>query len=120
MRFAAYEVVAPDMVAVQRPQADAGSVIEVQPGARLLLVRHLEPFGLPDPPYSPVLHCPTLFLQHPGDGAISVPTIEVRQFQDGVRQGGLVRPGNRFVALGCPWLPHHAAGNALRYLKSLS
>jgi hypothetical protein len=43
------KIVAPDMIAVLRPQADAGSVIQPEPASWLLFPGHFQPFAAPDP-----------------------------------------------------------------------
>ena len=43
------EVVAPDMIAMLRPQADARSVVQPEPAARSLLPGYFKPLTAPDP-----------------------------------------------------------------------
>src|SRR5262249_55130870 len=44
-----HEVVAPHVIATRRPQPHTRAVVEPQPPARTLLLRHLQPFPPPDP-----------------------------------------------------------------------
>ena len=43
------EVITPDMIAMLWSQTDAGSVVQPEPAARLLLLRYFQPLTAPDP-----------------------------------------------------------------------
>jgi len=55
------EVVAPDMIAVLRPKADAGAVVEPQPPSRLLPFGYFKPLTAPDPLDAITPNLPTSF-----------------------------------------------------------
>jgi hypothetical protein len=48
MRMCTDEVVAPHMAGMCRPQPHTRPIIELQPSARLLLFRYLQPYATPD------------------------------------------------------------------------
>lgn len=69
------EIVGPDMVGVFRPKPDARAVVEPQPTALGLLVRHLQPLPPPDALNPFDVHDPASLVQHRGDAAITIAAI---------------------------------------------
>src|SRR5690348_7684371 len=94
-----HEIVGPDVIAPLRPQTHAGAVVEPQAAARLLLLRHLQPFATPDPLHAVLTHVPARFLQLDGDTSISIPAILAGQRDDSPGQRVFVVPLGGLVAL---------------------
>jgi len=105
----AHEIVCPDVIGSFRPQAHAGAVVEPQSGARLLFLRHLQPFAAPDPLHAILACWPTRFLQLDGDASISIPAILAGQRDDGPGQRVLVVPLGGLIALRAAWLVYQPA-----------
>jgi len=69
------EIIGPHMVGVFRSQSDAGTVVQPQPTALWLLVRHFQPLPPPDALDPFDVHNPASLMQHRGDAAIAIAAI---------------------------------------------
>ena len=95
-----YEVDAPDMVGMGRPQPYDRSILVVEPTALFMTLRQLKAFFAPDPLNLLVVHLPAFDTQQFRYLAIAVAPILLRQPDQGEPQGGIVTklPGRQ--ALG--------------------
>ena len=73
------KIVAPDMIAVLRPQPDAGSVIQPEPASRLLFPGHFQPLATPDPLNAITADLPPRLGQQRRDPTIAITPIPRRQ-----------------------------------------
>ncbi len=93
------EVIGPDMILPERPQSDAGSVIEPEPAALGLFGWNLQPLPSPDALNPLVVHMPALGSEQRRDPPIAVTAIEARQSDDCGRQRPLVGCRHDLVSL---------------------
>jgi hypothetical protein len=108
------EVVAPDMVAMLRPQTDARSVVEPEPAARPMLPGYFQPLMTPDP-LDPITSDPPAGLdQQRCDPAIAVSSVLGRERDNRSRQRTLISPDDRGVSLCSAGLANDPAGLAFR------
>ena len=120
MRHRAHEVVAPNVIRPLRSQSHAGTIVQPQPPARPLFLRHLQPLATPDALYPISAHLPTSTLQQRRDSPVSVATVFTGQGNDRFRQRLFVDLLDRGIAL-CPApLPQQPAGMALTYFVLLA
>ena len=114
------EVVGPDVVAVPRPQSDAGAVREPQPPALGLPGRNFEPLLPPDPLDPLIIHQPAGTPQQFGDLAIAVAAVLPGQFDNVSGQAFLVFGAPRLLALRRAVLSKRRTGAALGYMQLTS
>ena len=107
------------MVGTLRTEPDAGSVIQPQASPLLLFRWDLEPFALPDPFDTLVVHVPTRVAQKAGDNPISVAPVLTSQDDDVLGQLLFAGSALRNLALRGSVLTKNAAGPALRYAQAL-
>ena len=107
------EVVRPHMIAVLRPQPNAGALVEPQTATLGLSRRHLQPLASPDPLDPLVVDQPTSPAQQLGDLAIAVATVLPGQFDDVGGQPLLVVTAVRDLALRRAMLTERRAGATL-------
>lgn len=69
------EIVGPDMVGVFRSQSDARTVVQPQPTAFRLLVRHFQPLPSPDALDPFDIYDPASLMQHRSDAAIAIAAV---------------------------------------------
>lgn len=87
------KIVAPHMIAVLRPQPDAGSVIQPEPASRLLFPGHFQPLAAPDPLNAITADLPPRLGQQRCDPTIAITSIPRRQRDNRSRQRNLHRLG---------------------------
>ena len=108
------QIVRPDVPRILRPQPDAGAVVQPQPAALRLALRHLQAFTPPDPLDPLVVHPPARRMQHRGHPAVTVAPVLLGQRDDVAGQRLLViRPARATQALRRPVLAKHAAHASL-------
>ena len=107
------KVVGPDVVAVLRPQTDAGAVRQPQACALGLLRRNLQPLAPPDPLDALVVHEPAGSAQKRADLAIAVAAILAGELDEVGRERLLVVTAPRHLALCRAMLTERPAGPAL-------
>ena len=113
MGLALDEVEAPDVIAMERPQPHAGSIVQPQAAAWLMLLRDLQPLATPDA-LDPVLaHLPAGCLQQRGDAAVAIAPVFGRQGDDRAGQRILVSRHHGHVALRAAMLADDPAGMTL-------
>ncbi len=109
------EVVRPDMVGIFRPKPDTRTVVQPQPPALRLLVRHFQPLPSPDALDPLDVHDPASLMQHRRDAAIAVAAILESKRRDVSGQRRLIIRGLGDFALcgtmltenqACPTLGH--------------
>jgi hypothetical protein len=93
------KVVAPDMIAILRPQPDARSVVQPQPTAWLLFPRYFQPLATPDPLDAMTANLPPRLGRQRRDPTIAITPIPRRQRDDHSRQRIFVGSDNRGVSL---------------------
>ena len=108
------KVVAPDMIAMLRPQADARAVIEPEPAAWLLLSGYFEPLTTPDPLNPITAHLPPGVNKQCCDPAIAIAPVLGGQRDNRSRQRILVSSNDGGVSLGPAVLADDPAGVAFR------
>lgn len=102
------------MVAVERTQPHARTVVQPKPAARPVLLRDFEPLATPDS-LNPILaHLPTACSQQRGDAAVAVAPVLGRHGDDGSGQPILVGRHGRHVALRAAVLTDDPAGVTFR------
>jgi hypothetical protein len=97
------------MARIFRPEPDTGAIVEPQPPALRLPLRHLEPLASPDPLDPLAVHCPPRVAQQGGDTSIAIATILLGQSDDVLGQRLLVVRPARYLAMGRPMLSEHLA-----------
>jgi len=107
------------MVGPFRPQPDAGTVIEPEPGPLRLLVRDLQPLAPPDPLDPLVIHLPAGSAQHRRDATIAVTAILPGQLDDVGGQPFFIVTTDRNLALGGSMLTKDTADPALGHVDGL-
>ena len=85
-----YEVVAPHMILVLRPESDTAAVIKPESSSFRLFPRHFEPFLLPDPLDSFVIHTPAFKPEHRCNPSVPVSSIHAGELDDPLRQRQLI------------------------------
>lgn len=108
------EVVAPDMVAMLRPQADARSVVQPQAAPLPLSPGYFQPLTAPDPLNPVAADLPAGGDQQRCDPPIAIPSVLGCERDDRSRQCILISPDDRGIALGPARLTDDPAGLALR------
>ena len=103
------QLVGPYVTRIFRPQPDKRSIIEPEPRAFRLLLRHLEPLAPPDVLHPLAVHMPPRITQQGRHPAIAITTILPSQGDNVFGQGGFVICPVRHLALGRSMLPEHAA-----------
>ena len=93
------EVVGPDMVWIFRPKPDARTVVQPQPPALRLLVRHFQPLPSPDALDPLDVHNPASLMQHRRDAAIAIAAILESECRDVGGQRRLIIRGLGYLAL---------------------
>ena len=113
LRLILDEIIAPDMAGALRPKTDARAVIQPEPAAFRLFLRHFQPFPPPDAIDPLEVHPPTLGTKQRGDPAIAVATVSRRQTDDRRGQRFFIIADDRLPALRCARLADHGASMAL-------
>ena len=108
------EVIAPDVVAMLRPQPYAGSVIEPEPASRPLFPGYFQPLTAPDPLNPITSNLPARIGKQRSDPAITISSVLGRQRDNRSRQRILISPDNRGVSLRSAVLADDSTGAALR------
>lgn len=109
-----HEVEAPDVIAVERTQPHARTVVQPKAATRPVFLRDLQPRATPDA-LNPVLaHLPAVCLQQRGDAAIAIAPVLGRQGDDGLGQCIRVGQHGRHVALRAAVLTDDPAGVTVR------
>jgi hypothetical protein len=86
MGLCLHEVEAPDMVAVERAQPHARTVVQPEPAAGSMSVGDLQPLATPNA-LNPILaDLPAICLQQRGEAAVAVAPVFGRQGDDGAGQ----------------------------------
>src|SRR6266852_5627317 len=99
MRHRAHEVVAPNVIRTLRPQPHARPIVQPQPTAWPLFLRHSQPLTTPDPLYPVFAHVPAITLQQRRNSPVSVATVFTGQGNDRFSQRLFVDPRDRGIAL---------------------
>jgi len=107
------EVVGPHMIAVLRPQPNAGALVEPQTPALRLLAGDLQPLASPDPFDPLVVDQPASPAQQFGDLAVAVTAVLPGQFDNVGGQPLLVVTAVRDLALRRAMLTERRAGATL-------
>ena len=108
------EVVAPHMIAMLRPQTDAGSVVEPQPAARSLFPGYFQPLTAPDPLDPITAHLPAGVGKQRCDPAITVSSVLGCERDNRSCQCILINPDDGGVSLCPAGLADNPAGVAFR------
>jgi len=108
------EVVCPDMARIFRAQPDARSIIQPQPAALRLPLRHLQTLSPPDALDPFAVHRPPGRAQQCCHPTITVPPVLLGQGNDVLGQRLLVVSSTRHLALRRSTLPEHPAYPPLR------
>jgi hypothetical protein len=111
------EVVRPDVIAVLRPQADAGSVRQPEPSSFGLLPGDLQPLASPDPLDTLVVDEPACATQKLGDLAVAVASVLPSKLDDVGAEPLLVVSSTRDLALRRAMLAERRAGATLGYTQ---
>ena len=101
------------MIAVLRPQTDAGAVGEPETSALRLLGRNLQPLATPDALDPLVVHEPAGIPQQRADLAIAITTVLAGELDEVGRERLLVVTAPRRLALRRAMLTERPAGPAL-------
>ncbi len=109
------EVIAPDMVAVLRPQPDARSVVQPEPALLRLFCRYFQPLSPPQSLDTLVVDLPACVPQQCRNPALAVATVLAGQLDHVRNQVGLVSPTSRQFPLRRTMLAQHTAGASLGY-----
>src|SRR4029453_19084018 len=104
------EIVAPDVIAMLRPQSNAGAVVKPQPNAWLVLGGLFQSFPPPGALHSVLSHFPSGRLQQSGDSSITEAPILTGQRQDRLGKPILVVALGWPIAVCSPPLPNDSAG----------
>jgi len=104
------KVVAPDMIAMLRPQADAGPVVQPEPTPRLLSPRYFQPLATPDPLDTITTDLPPRLGQQRCDPTIAITAVLRRQSNNRSCQRIFVSPGDGGVSLRSAGLVDDPAG----------
>lgn len=113
------EVVGPDMIGIFRPKPDACTVVQPQPTALGLSVRHFQPLTPPDT-FDPLdIHDPASLVQHRGDATIAVAAILESERRDVGGQCRFIIRGLCDLALRRTMLTESPAGQSLRHAQFL-
>ena len=107
------EVIGPDVPGIFRPKPDARSVVQPEPPALRLPLRHLEPLASPDALDPFAVHMPPCIAQQRRHSAIAITTILPRQRNDIRGESCFVIGPARHLALCRSMLPEHAADPSL-------
>ncbi len=102
------------MVAVLRPQPDAGSVIQPEPPFPRLLRWHFQPLPSPQPFHALVVHMPASISQQGCDPTVAVATILARKLDHVRYQALFVSPAPRQLTLCRAVLAQHPASTTFR------
>jgi hypothetical protein len=108
------------MVVMLRPQANARAVVQPQPSARLLPLRHLQALATPDALHAILAHAPAVVPKQRRDPAIPVTSILAGKIDDGAGKRIFVLAQCRSIALRAAWLVHQPARPALAQALLLS
>lgn len=92
------------MVLVLGTKPDTAAVIKPKSSSLRLLFRYFEPFLLPDPLDTLVIHTPAFMTQDGCDSAVAVASIHAREFNNPLCERHLIVTHTRQVPLRCPWL----------------
>jgi hypothetical protein len=114
------EIIRPDMVGALGPQPQARSVRQPQPAALGLPGGDFQPLASPDPFDPLVVDQPTGPAQQLGDLAIAVAPVLPGQFDNVVRQPGVIVAAMRDLALRRAMLTERRAGTPLRDRQNAS
>lgn len=113
------EVVGPDMVWIFRPKPDTRAVVQPQPTAFGLPVRHLQPLPPPDA-FDPLdVHDPASLVQHRSDATIAIAAILESERRDVGGQRCFVIRGLGDLALRRTMLTENPAGPSLGHAQFL-
>jgi hypothetical protein len=104
-----HEVVASHVVAMRRPQANIGAVVEPETAARLLPLWHLQAFASPYPLHTILADAPTGMHQERRDAAVTISAILAGKIDDRQSQRIFVFPLGRPITLRATRLVHQTA-----------
>ena len=107
------KVVGPDLVPVLRPESDAGTVIEPDPGPFRLLVGYLSPFPAPDALHAFIVHMPAAVSKQEWDAAVTIAAILRGKIDDSPGQGPFILSLHQGSALGISGLTEYLTGTTL-------
>ena len=107
MQPLADKVITPDMVLPARAQADARTVMEIQPAALRLLAWHLQPFDAPQTLHSLVVDTPAFRLEQRGDAPVAITPILAGKPDDILTQRRFVRLRVAAMTLAASMLPQN-------------
>ena len=107
MQPLADKVITPDMVLPARAQADARTVMEIQPAALRLLAWHLQPFDAPQPLHPLVVDTPAFRLEQRGDAPVAITPILAGKPDDILTQRRFVRVVRPAMPLTGSMLPQN-------------
>lgn len=120
MRPILNEIVGPDRVGVFRSQSDARTVVQPQPTALRLLVRHFQPLPPPDALDPFDVHDPASLMQHRGDAAIAIAAILEGERRDVGGQHRFVIRGLWDLALRGTMLTENPACPSLGHIQLIN
>ena len=104
MILAMHKVEAPDVIAMERSQPNAGAIVQPETAAWSIILRDLEALTTPDPLNSVLAQRLARCLQQRGDTAVAVASVLGRQGDDGAGQRILIGRHGGHVALRAPVL----------------
>ena len=93
------KVVAPDMVAVLRPEADAGSVVQPEPCLLRLFRWHLQPLPFPQPFDTAIADLPACVSQQCSNTAVAVAAVLPGQLDHVGHKPILVFPASWLISV---------------------
>ena len=98
------------VIAMRGTQANAASIVQPQPPARLLLGGDFQAFPPPDALHAILAHLPSGQLQQRCDSSITKAPVLARQGEDRLRESILIFTLRGLITLRGAPLPHQAAG----------
>ena len=107
-----YEVDAPDMVRMGRPEPDDRAVPVVEPPVLLMPLRHLQPFFTPQAFNLIVVYLPALDTEQSRYLAVTVTPVVLRQPDQGQPQGIVITLG-RLIVQGTAGYTNYPVGSSL-------
>jgi hypothetical protein len=116
VRHRAHEVVAPNVIRTLRPQPHTRPVVQPQPTARPLFLRHFQPLATPDALHPIFAYLPASTLQQRRNSPVAVAPVFTGQRNDRFGECIFVDPLDRGIALCSSPLPQQPAGMSLAYL----
>lgn len=104
------KVVAPDMIAMLRPEPDAGSIVQPEPATRLVFPGYFQPLATPDPLDAITADLPTRLGQQRRDPTIAVTPVPRRQRDNRARQRIFIGSDDGRISLRSAGLVDDPAG----------